>query len=63
MKTTGHTQLKTFLRYVNLTAESVSESAKSFGKFLTNKIADARYKQKNITDIVSMRQNDYHNLQ
>ncbi|MCA1639703.1 MAG: site-specific integrase [Acidobacteria bacterium] len=46
MKTTGHTQLKTFLRYVNLTAESVSESAKSFGKFLTNKIADARYKHK-----------------
>lgn len=38
MKTTGHTQLKTFLRYVNLTAESVGESAKAFGLFLDNKL-------------------------
>lgn len=46
MKTTGHTQLKTFLRYVNLTAESVSENAKGFGEFLNNKIIDAEHKQK-----------------
>ena len=37
MKVTGHTQLKTFLRYVNLTAESVSNSAKNFGEFLSGK--------------------------
>jgi hypothetical protein len=38
MKTTGHTQLKTFLRYVNLTAESVSQSAKYFGEFVQRKL-------------------------
>lgn len=48
MKTTGHTQLKTFLRYVNLTAESVGKNAKSFGEFLNTKITDAENKQ-NIT--------------
>ncbi len=41
MKTTGHTQLKTFLRYVNLTAESVSNSAKGFGMFLTDRLNKA----------------------
>jgi integrase len=41
MKTTGHTQLKTFLRYVNLTAESVSQSAKNFGDFLEVKLSKA----------------------
>ncbi len=46
MKTTGHTQLKTFLRYVNLTANSVSEGAKKFGEFLNDKITDAGNKQK-----------------
>ncbi len=44
MKTTGHTQLKTFLRYVNLTAKSVGENAKNFGEFLENKIADVSNK-------------------
>lgn len=38
MKVTGHTQLKTFLRYVNLTPESVSNSAKNFGKFLNGRL-------------------------
>lgn len=38
MKVTGHTQLKTFLRYVNLTAETASESAKYFGDFVRRKI-------------------------
>ena len=46
MKTTGHTQLKTFLRYVNLTAESVSRSAKAFGEFLSIKINAAGNKEK-----------------
>ena len=45
MKTTGHTQLKTFLRYVNLTAVSVSENAKLFGEFTENKIATANIDQ------------------
>lgn len=40
MKVTGHTQLKTFLRYVNLTAESVSQSAKDFGQFLERKLSE-----------------------
>jgi integrase len=47
MKVTGHTQLKTFLRYVNLTPESVSNSAKSFGEFLSN-----RLKSKNQENLV-----------
>jgi integrase len=38
MKVTGHTQLKTFLRYVNLIAESASESAKYFGEFVQRKL-------------------------
>lgn len=37
MKVTGHTQLKTFLRYVNLTAESASDNAVSFGNFVAKK--------------------------
>lgn len=41
MKTTGHTQLKTFLRYVNLTTGSVSENAKKFGYFLEKKISES----------------------
>lgn len=41
MKTTGHTQLKTFLRYVNLTTGSVSENAKKFGGFLEKKISES----------------------
>ena len=44
MKTTGHTQLKTFLRYVNLTAESVSESAKRYGDFLSSKLSESANK-------------------
>ncbi|MGI8467155.1 MAG: hypothetical protein ACR2N3_01755 [Pyrinomonadaceae bacterium] len=43
MKTTGHTQLKTFLRYVNLTMESVSSSAKKFGDFLNSKLANTKH--------------------
>jgi len=42
MKTTGHTQLKTFLRYVNMTAESVSENAGKYGKFLDKKFAEIK---------------------
>jgi integrase len=49
MKTTGHTQLKTFLRYVNLTAENVSNSAKNFGVFLSVKLSETKNKQ--IADI------------
>ena len=45
MKTTGHTQLKTLLRYVNLTAESVSNSAKVFGGFLSSRLSEATNKQ------------------
>ncbi len=45
MKTTGHTQLKTFLRYVNLTAENVSNSAKNFGVFLSVKLSEIKNKQ------------------
>jgi integrase len=42
MKLTGHTQLKTFLRYVNLTPESVSNNAKDFGAFLENSLKNTR---------------------
>jgi integrase len=42
MKVTGHTQLKTFLRYVNLTPESVSDNAKNFGEFLSNSLKNTR---------------------
>jgi integrase len=38
MKVTGHTQLKTFLRYVNLTPETASQSALTFGEFVTEKL-------------------------
>jgi integrase len=40
MKVTGHTQLKTFLRYVNLTAESASTNAKNFGEFINQKLTN-----------------------
>jgi integrase len=35
MKITGHTQMSTFLRYLNQTHESVSESAKSLDRYLS----------------------------
>ena len=38
MKTTEHSQLKTFLRYI--TAEVVSQSAKDFGNCLERKLKD-----------------------
>jgi len=38
MKTTGHTQLKTFLRYVNLTKQTASESALTFSNYLQEKL-------------------------
>ena len=38
MKMTGHTQLKTFLRYVNLTATSARQNALSFGEFVQSKL-------------------------
>jgi integrase len=38
MKMTGHTQLKTFLRYVNLTATSARENAQNFGLFVESKL-------------------------
>jgi integrase len=41
MKTTGHTQLKTFLRYVNLTPESVRESAQILGDYVGQKLENA----------------------
>jgi hypothetical protein len=40
MKITGHTQLKTFLRYVNLTVESASTNAKNFGEFINQKLTN-----------------------
>ena len=46
MKTTGHTQLKTFLRYVNLTMESVSENAKMFGNFINQKLLNFNLTEK-----------------
>jgi integrase len=45
MKVTGHTQLKTFLRYVNLTAKSASANAKFFGAFLDREFLSATNKQ------------------
>jgi integrase len=42
MKVTGHTQLRTFLRYVNLTAASISQNATSFGDFLEKKFAEIK---------------------
>lgn len=39
MKITGHTQVKTFLRYVNLTKENASDSASRFSAFLEAKHA------------------------
>jgi hypothetical protein len=38
MKVTGYDTLKTFLRYVNLTAESTGENAKLFGDFIDRKL-------------------------
>jgi integrase len=43
MKITGHTQLKTFLRYVNLTKESASESATKFSNYLDNKFSERNF--------------------
>lgn len=43
MKMTGHTQLKTFLRYVNLTPESAKQSAKVFGDFVELKSKEADF--------------------
>lgn len=39
MKMTGHTQLKTFLRYVNLTSASAHENALTFGSFVCNNLS------------------------
>ena len=50
MKVTGHTQLKTFLRYVNLTAESASTNAKKFGEFINQKLTN----QLEITEVQSI---------
>lgn len=38
MKMTGHSQLKTFLRYVNLTPASAHENAESFGAFVSSNL-------------------------
>lgn len=53
MKVTGHTQLKTFLRYVNLTTMSVSDSAKDFGAFLADKLAKTEAKDAVLTVSIS----------
>ncbi len=45
MKVTGHTQLKTFLRYVNLTAETASQSALRFGEFIGEKLSQSARKE------------------
>jgi integrase len=37
MKITGHTQLKTFLRYLNITSETASNVASRLGKYLVRK--------------------------
>jgi integrase len=37
MKATGHTQLKTFLRYVNLTKQTANDSAHFFSNYLEKK--------------------------
>jgi integrase len=39
MKMTGHTQLKTFLRYVNLTPASAQQNAETFGSFVGANLA------------------------
>lgn len=40
MKMTGHTQLKTFLRYVNLTKDSASENARKLSEHLDAKFSE-----------------------
>jgi len=39
MKVTGHSQLQTFLRYVNLTESGVRESAFKFGEYLDQRLS------------------------
>ncbi len=39
MKMTGRSQLKTFLRYVNLTKETAGASALTFSNYLQDKFA------------------------
>ena len=38
MKMTGHTQLKTFLRYVNMTPASAHQNAEMFGSFVSSNL-------------------------
>lgn len=38
MKITGHTQMKTFLRYLNLTSESISASARMLDSYLSSNL-------------------------
>lgn len=45
MKMTGHTQLKTFLRYVNLTPASAHENAEVFGSFVSSSLAKSQKSQ------------------
>ncbi len=45
MKTTGHTQLKTFLRYVNLTPASAHENAEMFGSFVSSNLSKSQKSQ------------------
>jgi integrase len=45
MKVTGHTQLKTFLRYVNITPEMASHSAQKFGEFIERKLVESSKKK------------------
>lgn len=40
MKITGHTQLKTFLRYLNITTETSSRVANNLSKYLAEKQSD-----------------------
>ncbi len=49
MKITGHTQMKTFLRYLNITSETANRVAKQLGDYLADR--------KNVTDSVSNRIN------
>ncbi len=40
MKITGHTQLKTFLRYLNITPETARKVASNLDDYLSKKQAD-----------------------
>ena len=52
MKITGHTQIQTFLRYVNLDTERIQSIAERLDRYQAERDAEATRKSQEPTDLV-----------